>query len=396
MASPPTIKLLHVIGSLDQRTGGPLRAVLDLSAASIAHGVQSELVSVGEIHLLDNPLEPGSLHCLPLKMPNAYRYTPELGPWLRTNIRRYDCVILHGMWLFPELAAARACWKWGVPYAVFPHGMLEPWSVREQGTWKYIKKLAYWELFEREIFERARCSLFTTRKEMSQAREVFRFRWPSRVVAPYGVASAQVADSMQVEEGVPQLEGFKFTLFLGRLHPCKNIPLLLRAWARAMAKTEWKLAIVGPSTGDYLEQIKRLATELGVRDQCVFLDFAAGATKRWLLENARWFALPSEHENFGVAMFEALAHQCPVVVSDQVYSAEFLEPHGRILPLREERWVEFFLTRLQDEEYRNRVIASDMAVIDGYKMDKVAQKWTDLLHSVFGGGSNGELITRFA
>jgi len=113
------------------------------------------------------------------------------------------------------------------------------------------------------------------------------------------------------------------------------------------------------------------------------MDFVAGARKEWLLRTAHWFALPSQHENFGIAMFEAMAHGCPVVISDQVYSQECLDPHGRILPLKEERWVEFFLTRLPDEEYRRQVIASDMKSLDEYKMEKVAEKWAVFLRSMF-------------
>ncbi len=179
-----------------------------------------------------------------------------------------------------------------------------------------------------------------------------------------------------------ELDGCKFLLFLGRIHPHKNIPLLIRAWAKTMLNSEWKLAIVGPSDGHYRREMEKLATELCGSGKCVFLDFAAGARKHWLLSNARWFALPSQHENFGIALFEALAHGCPVVASDHVYSGEFLEPHGRILPLIEEQWAKFFQARLEDEGYRRLVIASDSAVAGRYSMDKAAVKWVELLRSI--------------
>jgi len=384
------MNILHVIGSLDQRTGGPLRAVLNLSAASQAHGVSSEVLSVGEVRLSDNPLDPSLVHCIPLAIPNRYGYTPKLGRWLGANIGRFDCAILHGMWLFPGLATARACWESGVPYAIFPHGMLEPWSVRGQGTWKYIKKVAYWTAIERAVFERASCSLFTTRREMEQARNVFRFHWPARVVTPCGITAPGPPGP---ETGaIPQLEGHKFMLFLGRIHPCKNLPLLIRAWARAMAEKDWKLVIAGPSVRGHRWQVEKLAEELHVREQCIFLDFTSGPRKDWLLRAARWFALPSQHENFGVAMFEAVAHGCPVVVSDQVYSAEYLQPLGRILPLQEERWAEFFQTRLADGDYRRQVIASDAEAMHEYTMDKVAAKWATLLDGVFKKSSHLETV----
>jgi glycosyltransferase involved in cell wall biosynthesis len=382
MLSQSSIKVLHVMSSMDQRHGGPIRTMLDLSAASQAHGVRSEVLSVGEIRVSDRPLDGSLVHCIPLEIPNGYGYTPGLRRWLGANIGRFDCAILHGMWLFPELAAARACWRAGIPYAVFPHGMLEPWSIQEQGRAKYIKKLVYWSLFERKIFERAHFSLFTTRREMEQARNVFRFHWPPMLVTPYGVEEPG-PPGPPAAGAVPELEGHKFALFLGRVHPCKNIPLLIRAWAQAMAGKDWKLVIAGPSNLDYRRQVEKLAEELRIREHCVFLDFVAGTRKEWLLRTARWFALPSQHENFGIAVFEALARGCPVVVSDQVYAAEYLEPLGRILPLEEERWVEFFETRLGNEDYRRQVIASDAKVIDEYKMERVAAKWATLLGGVF-------------
>jgi len=129
--------------------------------------------------------------------------------------------------------------------------------------------------------------------------------------------------------------------------------------------------------------LKQLVSDLGLEGHCVFLDFVAGARKEWLLRNARWFLLPSEHENFGVAVFEALVRQCPVVVSDQVYCAELLEPLARILPLQENRWDEFLRTRLIDEAYRAEVIVADIKAIAGLEMSKVAEGWADLLKSRF-------------
>ena len=369
-----------------------MRAVLNLSAASQAYGVRSEVLSVGEIRVSDNPLDQSLVHCIPLRIPNRYGYTPELDRWLRQNIGRFDCVILHGMWLFPTRAAAKVCWESGVPYCVFPHGMLEPWSVREQGTWKYAKKFAYWIVFERIIFERARCTLFATTREMGQARKVFHFRWPGKVVAPYGVTDDSNPRALAAGGAIPELEDRNFLLFLGRIHPCKNIPFLIRAWAKAKVSQDWKIVIAGPSTEDYRRKVEKLSEELGVREQCVFLDFVAGATKEWLLWNAHWFALPSEHENFGVAMLEALAHGCPVVVSDQVYSTEFLEPLGRILPLEEQQWVDFFQTRLRDEAYRRQVTASDAKTIDGYRMAKVAEEWSETLETLFKKDSDRESV----
>jgi glycosyltransferase involved in cell wall biosynthesis len=218
---------------------------------------------------------------------------------------------------------------------------------------------------------------------MEQARRVFDFHWPARVVAPYGVTYPK-PPSPGVGTTVRELEDQKFVLFLGRIHPCKNIPFLIRAWAKANMGEDWKLVIAGPSSKNHRRAVEKAAEKLCLRERCMFLDFVVGARKGWLLRNARWFVLPSEHENFGIAMFEALAHGCPVIISDQVYSAEYLEAHGRVLPLETERWTEFFRTRLRDEPYRRQVIASDAETVSKFKMDVIAEKWAGFLRSMFG------------
>ena len=48
------MRVLHILPSLDARSGGPLRAVLDLSFFGQAHGLESEVVGVGEVDVHDS------------------------------------------------------------------------------------------------------------------------------------------------------------------------------------------------------------------------------------------------------------------------------------------------------------------------------------------------------
>ena len=47
-----TLRVLHVIGSLKQISGGPLRTALDISARSQAMGLHSEVAGFGVIDIL--------------------------------------------------------------------------------------------------------------------------------------------------------------------------------------------------------------------------------------------------------------------------------------------------------------------------------------------------------
>src|ERR1017187_6720507 len=82
---PKPIKILHVISSLDQRDGGPVRAIVDLSAASEEYGVESHLLAPGPLELPDNPLPAGRIHITPPAVFHAFRYAPSLRRWLRRH-----------------------------------------------------------------------------------------------------------------------------------------------------------------------------------------------------------------------------------------------------------------------------------------------------------------------
>lgn len=118
------------------------------------------------------------------------------------------------------------------------------------------------------------------------------------------------------------LDGHPVVLFVGRLDPVKNLPLLLEAFARVRA--EARLVLVG--SGEERESLERQAEGLGLQDRVVF----AG---RWESpELYQWYqigdvkVLPSRSETFGAVVGEALQTGCPVVCSDAAGAACLIRP----------------------------------------------------------------------
>ena len=91
------MRVLHVLPSLHQNHGGPLRLVLDLSSAAVERGLESEVVGIGALDVTDNPLEPELIHSLEATGSNqAYSYSKQLTPWLAENLARFSGVVIHG------------------------------------------------------------------------------------------------------------------------------------------------------------------------------------------------------------------------------------------------------------------------------------------------------------
>jgi glycosyltransferase involved in cell wall biosynthesis len=78
------------------------------------------------------------------------------------------------------------------------------------------------------------------------------------------------------------------------------------------------LTIAGSGEAGYREQLAELAAQLGLGDRVRFVGHLEGAAKAQAFAEADCFVLPSAHENFGLAVAEALAAGLPAIVSPGV------------------------------------------------------------------------------
>lgn len=146
---------------------------------------------------------------------------------------------------------------------------------------------------------------------------------------PSGVQSA--ADQGAAVQGAAVQEDAVQLLFLSRLHPKKQLPLLFEALAqlRQRAPTApWQLQIAGDGDPAYVIELQRHAQRLGLADQVRWHGFVQGDAKTALFHGADWFVLPSAAENFGIAAAEALAYGVPVLLSPGVALAEQVAKAG--------------------------------------------------------------------
>jgi glycosyltransferase involved in cell wall biosynthesis len=377
------MKVLNVVGSLDQRSGGPLRVVLNLSAMSAPLGLHTEILGFGPIRIPDNPLASELIQSLPLTGPISYGYSSDLRQWCRENLRRFDVVILHGLWMYFNWAVSRECIKERIPYIVMPHGMLDLWSVHGQGALKRIKKKVYWRWRERKVIEDCHAVFFTTRRELQNAILTLSLPpCPKLIVNPYGATPCASILPIEPSAKVDQGKGVKVALFLGRIHPKKRPDLLITAWRDAEVGPEWKLAIAGNGGRSYLSTLMKLVDRLKLGDAVQFVGTVSGTDKQYLFQRASWFLLPSEQENFGIAAIEAVQAGCALAISDQVYLSDDLPEGSEILPVQIGAWSEFMRERMPDEEWRAaQVRRVSGALLPKFDREKVAKGWKDAIEA---------------
>lgn len=325
MDTSPTVQMrvLHVLPSLAPSYGGPSTALIGLSRALAARGVDSETITTDlgddvETSLCDGRLietQGLRVRCFPrlfsALLPRDFAFSPRLSRWLKAHVKEYDILNIHGLFSYPNSIAAAIAYRAGVPYVIRPCGMLDPWCLRQSR----MKKLVYLRLFENRVLRNASALSFTTEEESHAAYKVI----PSttRVVIPLGV------DAASVEEGeaapVPSSLDKQMILFLSRLDQKKGLDLLLPALVRLKGvRDDFLCVIAGSGRASYEARIKVEVKSSKLEDVVHFKGFVKGKQKEQLLRSAACFVLPSYQENFGVSVAEAMSAGCPVIISDRV------------------------------------------------------------------------------
>lgn len=314
-----TLRVLHVVPSLDPREGGVAEAVVQLVNHMRPHGC------IGEVASLDGPEATiseriqGVVHRLGPGR-GYYRLSWRAMRWLRAHAGEYHAIIVHGIWQFHSLAARLGAGRSRTPLFVFPHGMLDPWFEQTYPL-KHLKKRIYWTLAERWVFRFARAVLFTCRTELELARKPFLDRSMPLEVTGFGIAAPpdDMTGGAAFFEAYPALRDKRILLFLSRIHEKKGCDLLIDAFAQVASQyPNVRLVIAGPGEAATISALKRDIHERGIESQVVWTGMLSGPLKWAALRAAEVFVLPSHQENFGIAVVEAMASATPVIITDRV------------------------------------------------------------------------------
>jgi glycosyltransferase involved in cell wall biosynthesis len=249
------------------------------------------------------------------RFPRRLAYSPALARRLRQIAPQFDLIHIHNLWQFPQYAAHRAAFQSGVPYIVSPHGGLDPY-LRRRGR---LRKQVTTALWQGKMLDKARMIHVTTQAEKALTADVA----PAvpRAVVPCGLDVDEFAALPESEVfRRRQLDGYDgpLVLFLGRITQKKGLDVLIRAFNRARQDQECRLAIVGPDDEGLLPKLHEMVAELGLERDVYFLEPAYGEDRLAALASADVWALPSHAENFGIAVVEAMAAGCPVLISPAV------------------------------------------------------------------------------
>lgn len=296
------MKILH-IGTIDAAEGGTAAAVYLFMKGIQRQGCETAI-------LMPPPGENG--HLLGSDVETIYSQSPRYGkfywiPDITSTIEKagaVDAIHIHGLWRMIGYQTARYAVTHGIPYVVSPHGMLYPEALARTKAFKRFALSTY----EKYVIEHAAVIHVTCAEEAEHIRNLgFKNRME---IIPNAVEIR--ADSFQKQD----YSNFNRIGYLGRFHPRKHIELLIRGFARFAENVGHKrLILIGDGDSEYLSSLKEEVRKLQIESQVEFTGFLTGAEKYNAIKSLDALVVPSDFENFGIIVVEAMACGVPVVAS---------------------------------------------------------------------------------
>ncbi|WP_420552527.1 glycosyltransferase [Tenacibaculum aiptasiae] len=366
------MKILFPIGSFfPAQSGGPSNTIYWHARALKKNGVIRPIVITTNKDINDSNLkldellitEAGEVTYLKTK---NYSLPFKLIVKSIGEIKRVDIIHLTSLFFIPSIFIAIAARFYNKKVV---------WSVRgelENGAlgYKSIIKLKYLSLL-RNITKKNTIFHATSKSEEDNVKR--NFPKADIITLPNFISLPKLVN----------IEVRKQFLFLGRIHPIKNIDGIIKSVAssKEFKKNDFKLVIAGGGEQNYLNKLKDLVRKLNLKDNVKFIGHIEKEEKQKILAESYCLILASHSENFGNVVVEALAQKTPVIATEGTPWEILNKSKAGIWIRNEETILTECIDDLIQKENRDYLKMRDNAyklVKDKYDVDANVDKWENV------------------
>lgn len=169
-------------------------------------------------------------------------------------------------------------------------------------------------------------------------------------------------------------DGQPYFLFVGALHPRKNIAHLLRSFDQFCEKQAgYKLLITGRKAWMNAD-MESAYNAMKHASDVVFLGYQDVTLLQQITAGAFACLYPSLFEGFGVPMLEAMKSGVPVIASHQSVMPEILNGAGILIdPFSVENTVEGMITLVEDDGLKRELIQRGLQRASDFSWDQTAE-----------------------
>jgi glycosyltransferase involved in cell wall biosynthesis len=193
--------------------------------------------------------------------------------------------------------------------------------------------------------------------------------------------------SEEIQKSIRQkfTDGKEFFLYVGAIHPRKNLINLLKAFSifKKRLKSEMKLVLAGRLAWKYDSFVENLKT-YKYRDDVVLLGYQDEKELVNIIGSAYLLVYPSLFEGFGVPVLEAMKCNVPVLTSANSAMQEIAEEAALYADANNHEDIGDKMMRIyKDENLRKELIEKGKTIVQQYSWKKTAELlWQTILKAV--------------
>jgi glycosyltransferase involved in cell wall biosynthesis len=390
------MKIAYLLNSVSRKAGGLFEICKRLAQTTcreeeiVVLGVEDEFTKTDLIEWA--PLRPTVFRPV---FARSFGYAPGYAQYLAEVCP--DIAHVHGLWTYPSFAGYRWHRRAKPPLIYTAHGMLAPWALRNS-AWKKRLVRALWE---DAAHRSAACFHVNSEAEHLTLRR-HGLRIPICII-PNGIdlPASQSSEVSSLVSGLASVaRGRNLLLYLGRLHPKKNLLNLIRAWKEALNShpsnlNSWMLAIAGWDQGGHEAQLKKLTTDLRLLTSVIFLGPRFGADRDACYRACDAFVLPSLSEGLPMTVLEAWAYAKPVLMTPECNLPEGFVAGAALQIGTTSKEIAAGIKQLiemSDDDRKAMGARSRALVAETFSWPRIGEQMRSVYEWVLGGGTAPETI----
>lgn len=292
------MKILHITPSLSLNNGGPTQSIYHTVKGLRTQGTDTTILTF-QPDINDKLISEEDFIITLKQGKTSFAYSSCYKKYLKKY--EYDLYHAQGIWQYPSYVTAQIARKQHKPYIITPRGMLYPQALAVSK----LKKQVFLKLFLMNDLQKAAAVHATCTEEMQHLRNL-------GVKSPVAV----IPNPISITNFKLRIADNKLKIgYLGRVHPRKNIERLLYVWDKLhLNQTDAELVIIGDGDKQYMDFLKAEQERLNLQN-VVFTGFLTSEAKENALNSLSYLVVPSDFENFGMIIPEALTKGIPVIAS---------------------------------------------------------------------------------
>ncbi|RZK49201.1 MAG: glycosyltransferase [Pedobacter sp.] len=251
---------------------------------------------------------------------------------------------IHSWWNLVVIFGALIAKLQNVPIALSPRGMITSYTQTNKNS---LAKTFIHKLFGKYLLKNVHL-MATSKQEVNDY---------TKVCQPKSIHV--IPNIVELPSLLPQkstIDGPLFKLlFLSRVEEKKGLNLLLEALAKV--EFSWSLSIAGTGSEIYINQLKSQIKELGLYTKVHWLGHQTNEQKYQTIAAHDLLCLTSYNENFANVVIESLAVGTPVLLSEQVGLADYVEKNelGFVCKLDVDAISESLTQAFENKTIRNQI-----------------------------------------